>query len=389
VSQLADGTQSVVTERGEVSEAVVWNYERSDLPGLSVQQSARVFVAAAADNPLSQLLELEFTVSGLPEHLALVLQLATDIENEGYVLHDEGGLGLEQRPTGSMDQLLPMNSVAIIRGPEQELVLLSAHTCTVRSSPHGALEVVLYQRRGDEHSVEAGAGFKASLQLVLGPAHSTTRLQLSRALVHPPTLLYGQAQSRQQWCEHYEDSIDPLGWNAAYATAQWEEVDISKVTQLLDPQIDLSSVQVRDGALDQMVIRVTNMAEDLDNFVFTNLTWLFSTGFKLRSWVEEALTVASNDPPEPDARYADCWMAGQTVKTFVTTFENAQPMHFAPRFYDNMQSQARDRAAKFRVLKQILDADDHPGWDPPDDVTIRDAANPSATQSAGFAQHEL
>ena len=42
---------------------------------------------------------------------------------------------------------------------------------------------------------------------------------------------------------------------------------------------------MRDAALDQLVIRLVNLAEDVDQLAFTNLTWLFTQGFQLKSWV--------------------------------------------------------------------------------------------------------
>merc|ERR1711918_222271 len=80
---------------------------------------------------------------------------------------------------------------------------------------------------------------------------------------------------------------------------------------------------------------------------------LFTSGFQLGSWMEESLTISSNQPPAPTARYADCWMGGQTVKTFVGTFTSAQPMHFAPRHTDRMSPE--HRRAKFKILREILE----------------------------------
>ena len=63
----------------------------------------------------------------------------------------------------------------------------------------------------------------------------------------------------------------------------------------------------------------------------------------------------------PPKKYEDCWLAGQQVKTFIGTFENAQPMHYAPRGRHMDKSLDEQRAAKYKLLEQFLMQGEHPG----------------------------
>lgn len=71
-------------------------------------------------------------------------------------------------------------------------------------------------------------------------------------------------------------------------------------------------------------------------------------------------TEQDEEEPQPK-RYQDCWLGGQQVKTFVGTFENALPMHYAPRDIHIDRSVVDGRAAKFKLLKQVLEEGEHPG----------------------------
>jgi len=242
---LFDPAQSAIISRGEVSEAVTFSIANLQaMPGLQVTWSLRVVVGAPVDSPISRMVELEYSVSGMPENMVVLLQLRTDIDNGGYVLHDQGGVGLQSSDPATPDRLLAASSTAIVRGPDTELVVLLPHSYTVRARRPGELEVVLYQRRGDEVAAEAGSTFNGKLQLLLSPTRSLDRLALSQSLLLPPTVLLGHARTRQHWLQQFQTNVDPLEWFKAKTAAEWQQVPVSNITQLLEPQIHIAAIQV-------------------------------------------------------------------------------------------------------------------------------------------------
>lgn len=358
-SKMVEQEVEVSTAQGAVSHAVTRAVRKPDgHEGLSIEHSLRVFTAAADHAQLGSAAELEFSISGLAEHQSVILTLRTDIDTGGFVLHDEGGLGLVHTPT-AQSEYVAAHSVAILRGPKAELAVLTPHTMSVLSPEAGVLQIVLYQRRGDETSVEASAPFTSKLMLVLSTPRATQRLALSKMLQLPPSLLFGDhSKSRMDWSAKFETALDPLGHRAAQALADWEGLELEAVGQRLAPQVHISAVQVRDDGLDQMVLRLANLAEDEQDLVFTNLTWLFKHGFKLQSWEEQSLTLSSmGTPQEQDEQYEDCWLAGQQVRSFAGLFQSAFPLeHSPPGLHVEPPKPERTRAAKFKLLREVLAA---------------------------------
>lgn len=90
--KLTGHEETVVISRGQVSHAVTRTIKAPEAnPGLTVEHVSRVLTATAKENPLSSVVEMEFTMTGLGEEEAVVLEINTDLDTGGFFYHDEGG----------------------------------------------------------------------------------------------------------------------------------------------------------------------------------------------------------------------------------------------------------------------------------------------------------